>query len=151
MNWMPPRNCGIWNSGIAAFRYVAVAAPWCSLALIFATYALVNGKLVRSPGMVFELPAFEAHDGDVSDSVALVMTEPDAEEGRNVRVFFNDARFLPSDGAGADKLKAEFSAKVSGTLILLVDRRIDVARLMKIVNLAREAGVKRVQIAEKRD
>ncbi len=154
--WLPPSDEGIWRYGAAWMRPFAASAPWLTLAMILGLAALAGGHLVAAPGIVFDLPASPVQDVEQQGIVALVL--PLAREsggGEETFVFLDDARFTLSDPASAAALQRSLeersTAGGSGVLQLLADRRIPAGDMMKITGLARKAGVKRVQIAEKRD
>ena len=154
--WMPPPDEGIWRYGAIWMRPLAASAPWLTLALLLALAALASGRLALAPGVVFDLPSAAVQESDTAGLVALVL--PLAREsggGEETFVFFDDARFAISDPASADSfrrsLEERAAADRSGTLQLLADRRVPSGDIMGIVALARTAGVRRVQIAEKRD
>ena len=154
--WMPPSDEGIWRHGAAWMRPFAASAPWLTLALVLALAALAGGRFAVAPGITFDLPSAAVQEADTAGLVALVL--PLAREsggGEETFVFFDDARFAISDPASADSfrrsLEERIAADKSGVLQLLADRRIPSGDLMGITELARKAGARRVQIAEKRD
>ena len=154
--WLPPSDEGIWRYGAAWMRPFAASAPWLSLAVVLGLAALAGGHFITAPGIVFDLPASSVHDAEQSGLVALVL--PLAREsggGEETFVFFDDARFTLSDPSSAAALRRSLEeraiANSTGVLQLLADRRIPAGDVMKITELARNAGVRRVQIAEKRD
>ena len=61
--WRPERTEGIWRHGCAWAKPLTAAAPWISLALLMATFAMAQGRLVSAPGTLFDLPAPAARDG----------------------------------------------------------------------------------------
>lgn len=154
--WLPPSDEGVWRHGLAAFRPLIVAAPWITLALVLALVALVGSRFVAQPGIVFDLPATPVKEALPTQLVALVMPlQPETGRSPETYVFFDDARYTLSDPASAaafaSALGERAARETSGTLLLLADRRISSGELMSITALARKVGVKRVEIAEKRD
>ena len=98
--WRPERTEGIWRHGCAWAKPFTAAAPWISLALLMATFALADGRLTSSPGTVFDLPAPAAREGTEPGLAAIMM--PVAREGaagRETIVFFDDARYSLDDDA----------------------------------------------------
>ena len=75
--------------------------------------------------------------------------------GRETLVFFDDARYSLSDAAAVEAFRERLAARAqadrSGTLLLLADGRVASGDLMRLMGLAREAGVTRVQIGERRE
>ena len=154
--WLPPSDEGIWRYGAAWMRPFAASAPWLTLAILLALASLTSGRLAIAPGIVFDLPSSAAQDAEVAKLVALVL--PLAREsggGEETFVFFDDARFAISDPSSADSFRRSLEERIasdrSGTLQILADRRVSSGDIMGITALARAAGVRRVQIAEKRD
>ena len=102
--------------------------------------------------------AQQAFDGDLTTKAIVAnlsaMGFGPFVEGKTL-VFFDDARFAPADSASAANLQSRLSARASdarsGTLLLLADRRVPAGDLMKLMALARKAGLKHVQVAERRE
>ena len=154
--WLPPSDEGIWRYGAAWMRPFVASAPWLTLALLLALAALTGGRLAVAPGIVFDLPPAAVQESETAGLVALVL--PLAREsggGEETFVFFDDARFAISDPSSADSfrrsLEERLAADRTGTLQILADRRVSSGDIMGITARARAAGVRRVQIAEKRD
>ena len=117
---------------------------------------LLGGTLTTSEGLLFALPE-EGHAGLVEQKdleeaslVALLLPTP-----QGTLVFFDDARYSLSDAAAVEAFRERLAACVqadrSGTLLLLADGRVASGDLMRLMGLAREAGVTRVQIGERRE
>ena len=155
--WLPPSDEGIWRHGLAALKPFLAAAPWITLAFVIALAALVGRRFAVQPGIVFDLPAATpAQDALSTELVALVMPlQPETGRSAENYVFFDDARYMLSDPASAEAFAAALGERAagepSGTLLLLADRRISSGVIMSITALARQVGVKRVEIAEKRE
>lgn len=154
--WLPPSDEGIWRYGAAWMRPFASAAPWFTLAFVLALAALTGDRLVAAPGIVFDLPTTSVQESDVAGLVAMAL--PLAREsggGEETFIFFDDARFALSDPASAvafrRNLEERTVANRSRVLQLLADRRVPVGDIMEITALARQAGIRHIQIAEKRD
>ncbi len=155
-NWLPPPDEGIWRHGAAWMRPFAVSAPWITLAILMGLMALADRRFTAASGVALDLPSAAIQDADVAGLVALVL--PLAREvggGEETFVFFDDARFTLSDPSSAAAFRRSLEERLSsaGTpaLLLLADQRVPSGDLMNLTRLARSAGVRRVQIAEKRD
>ena len=153
--WRPPRSEGIWRHGAAWAKPLVAAAPWVTLALLLAMFALIGGRLTAAPGVVFDLPDPVSGQATVPGMAALVLPSSHGEgDAHETLVFFDDARYTLSDDLSASALREQFAQRArddaQGTLLLLADRRVSAGEIMKIVGFARESGVKQVQIAEKR-
>ena len=154
--WTPQRPEGIWRHGCRWMRPLFAAAPWATLALLAALFALVEGRLTAAPGLGLELPAGTCDEGELPDLAAVVM--PVVREGAaasETLVYFDDARYSHADPASGEALRERLGERAAGegagVLLLLVDERVASGDLMKLTALAREAGVARVQIAERRE
>lgn len=161
--WRPERPEGIWKHGCLWAKPLTAAAPWISLALLFVVFTLVQGRLAAAPGVVFDLPAPSGGVVATPDLAAIVV--PVAHEGgaaRETLVFFDDARYSLADAASLEAFRdhlAERTVRPADvppeeavrTLLLLADRRVPSGDLLRLAGLAREAGVDRIQIGERRE
>ena len=156
-NWSPPRNDGIWRHGCAWLKPLFAAAPWISLALMLSIFGLATDRIALAPGTSFALPDSSNAESSVApELVALIM--PITRETNSFEetvVFFNDSRYIFSDASSTALLKAELgklsAESETGALLLLADKRVNAGDLLRLVDLARDAGVKSVQIAERRE
>lgn len=153
--WRPPQQDGIWKHGCAWARPFVAAAPWITLALLLAMFALLQGRVAAAPGAVFELPARIAGEAVTPDLTVLVMPMVrEGEAGRETLVFFDDARYSMLDSFSVASFQAKLRERVAGdsshSLLILADARISSGDLMRIAAIARDSGVEKVQIAEKR-
>ncbi len=153
---MPQPDEGVWRYGAAWMRPLAVSAPWVALMVLMGLVALSDHRFTAAAGVALDLPSATVQDVDVASMVALVL--PLAREvggGEETFVFFDDARFTLSDPSSAAAFRRSLEERLSsaGTpaLLLLADQRVPSGDLMNLTRLARSAGVRRVQIAEKRD
>ena len=154
--WRAESDAGVWAHGARWARPLSASAPWLSLALLVAIFGIVSRETTMSRGTVFDLPASAATDADDPGLTAFVMPVPrDAGGGEETLVFFDDARFTPADSVSAANLQSRISARASdahsGNLLVIADRRVPAGDLMKLMALARKAGLRHVQIAERRE
>jgi len=154
--WRSGSDSGVWAHGAKWARPFAAAAPWLSLALLLVIFGMVSGETLIARGTVFDLPESAAADVDDPGLTAFVLPVPrDAGGGDETLVFFDDARFVPADPASAINLQRRLSTRASdarsGNLLILADRRVPAGDLMKLMALARKAGLKHVQVAERRE
>lgn len=146
---------GIWKHGCRWAQPLTVAAPWIALALLFVEFAFIERRLVSAPGLVLNLPAPVCGEAATPGLAAIVV--PVVREGlrAGTLVFFDDARYSLSDAAAVEAFRERLAARAqadrSGTLLLLADGRVASGDLMRLMGLAREAGVTRVQIGERRE
>jgi len=75
--------------------------------------------------------------------------------GQETLVFFDDERFVLDAPAQLEQLTERLHARVAleprREILLLADRRIPHGDVMRVVNLAREAGVGRVNVSTNPD
>ena len=151
--WRPRQTEGIWRHGCAWTKPLFAAVPWITLTLLLALFAFIGDRLPQVPGVVCDLPAPVGGQAEATGLAALVL--PAAGEARETLVFFDDARYSLSDETSVaslkDRLAARVDAEKSGTFLLLADRRVPAGDVMRLVGLARESGLDRVQIAERRE
>lgn len=151
--WRPRQTEGIWRHGCAWTKPFFAAVPWITLTLLLALFAFIGDRLPQVPGMVCDLPAPVAGQAEATGLAALVL--PAAGGEGETLVFFDDARYSLSDEASVsvlkDRLWARAGAEPSRTFLLLADRRVSAGDVMRLVGLARESGIARVQIAERRE
>ncbi len=155
--WRPAQAEGIWRHGARWTKPLFAAAPWITLALLLVMFVLLGNRLTAAPGVVFDLPGASVKQQAVSTTMTMLVL-PSANVGGTggTLVFFDDARYVLGDRQSADLLHDQLRARVqddsaSGALLMLVDRRVTSGDLHAIVEIAREAGVKHVQIAERRE
>lgn len=158
-DWRQASDVGVWAHGAKWARPLCAAAPWMSLALVAVLFGIASRETTFARGTVFDLPevaAGAAADAADPGLTAFVLPVPrSAGGGDETLVFFDDARFTPDDAASAANLSRRLAARASDarsrTLLLLADRRVPAGDLMALIALARKAGMKRVQVAERRE
>jgi biopolymer transport protein ExbD len=126
-------------------------APWLSVTLLFMTFLIVGSQVLVQPGIVMELPSAPFTDGFQSRWLVVVMSVPSSGGSRNEVVFFDDRRFVVSRPGDMGLLRAAFDEKrrkqADPSMVIQADQSVDFGTVMKIVDIAREAGVKRVNQA----
>ena len=155
--WRPRQTEGIWRHGCAWTKPLFAAVPWITLTLLLALFAFIGDRLPQVPGLVCDLPAPVPREDvdkvtEATGLAALVLPAADAE-GETL-VFFDDARYSLSDETSVSSLKDRIGvragAEPSRTFLLLADRRVPAGDVIRLVGIARESGLERVQIAERR-
>ena len=132
--WRPRQTEGIWRHGCAWTKPLFAAVPWITLTLLMVLFAFIGDRLPQVPGLVCDLPAPVGGQAEATGLAALVL--PAAGTDGETLVFFDDARSSLSDAASVATLK---------------DRRVPTGDVMRLVGIARESGLVRVQIAERRE
>ena len=154
--WRHARSDGIWRHGASWMKPLFAAAPWITLVLLLVMFNLIGGRLAAAPGVVFDLPAPVGRQATVPEFTVLVM--PSANVGRSggTLVFCDDARFVLDDQQTVELFRSQLTRGVPGSktrtsMLVLADRRVPSGDLIQLVGIARQSGIGRVQIAEKRE
>ena len=129
-------------------------APWMDVVLLLILFILLDGRLVLQPGHVVELPRAPFTEGTRPGLVAVILPAGSTGTGgggREDMVFFDDERFMVRD---AEQLQSLKQALVRGmqrrdedVLVIQADRRVPHGTVQQIVQVAIEAGLRKVNIA----
>lgn len=154
---------GKWRSETLRQRYMRggwggralfVAAPWITLMLLAGLLLVVGERILLRPGVVFDLPHAPFREG-MRFGLTAVMIPVARTNGQATLVFFDDEPFDLGIASRRDQLAARIHERVAleprREVLLLADRRIPHGDVMTVVNLARDAGVSRVNVAAKPD
>lgn len=135
-------------------RALFAAAPWLNLVLLVFLLRDVGDRILLRPGVVFDLPRAPFREG-MRYGLTAVMIPVARTNGPETLVFFDDEPFDLSVTARQEQLAARIRDRVAleprREILLLADRRIPHGDVMTVVNLAREAGVSRVNVSTKPD
>lgn len=147
--WKPERSQGVWRYGAAWIKPIVSASPWLTIILLVLMFRMIGDAMTSARGVLFDLPDAGISEGEMTELVALVMPMP-----HETLVFFDDARYMLSDGASISALREHLSDRVGKVehkaLLVLADRRVAGGELMKFAAIAKESGVTRVLFAEKK-
>ena len=154
--WRPAQAEGIWRHGARWTKPLFAAVPWITLVLLLVMFGLIGDTLTAAPGVVFDLPAPVGRQAAVSGSTMLVLPSANVGETGGTLVFFDDARYVLGDPQSVALLREQLLARVQesparATLLVMADRRVAAGDLLQLVGVARESGMKHVQIAERRE
>ncbi len=136
------------------FQSFSGGIPWIDAIIIIVLLMAVNNRLTIVPGMVFDLPAAPLRGGTHGALKAvMVPVVQDLSSGSETLVFFDDERFSMNDEELLVRLSAKVRNRVQASsnrdLLLLADKKIPHGDVIRFVNIVREAGVRRVNVAEK--
>lgn len=126
------------------------AVPWLDALIIAALFWAVAGRATLAPSVAFELPTAPFTEGTSAAGSLIALPDP-AGEGR-VLVFFEDARYIigSDDESNLTADVARYSRTASsGRMLLLADASIRHGDVMRIVEILRAGGVKRIDVAVK--
>ena len=154
--WRPAQSEGIWRHGARWTKPLFAAAPWITLALLLVMFCLLGDRLTAAPGVVFDLPDSVGRQAVATTLTMLVQPSARADDARGTHVFFDDARYVLDDPQSVALLREQLLARVQenaarAALLVLADKRVASGDIHQIVGIARAAGVKHVQIAERRE
>ncbi|MFZ4394126.1 MAG: ExbD/TolR family protein [Kiritimatiellia bacterium] len=135
-------------------RALFVAAPWITLVLLMGLLLVVGERILLRPGVVFDLPRAPFREG-MRYGLTAVMIPVARTNGHETLVFFDDEPFDLGHAGRREQLAVRLHERVAleprREILLLADRRIPHGDVLTVVNLAREAGVSRVNVATKPD
>jgi len=131
-----------------------LAVPWINAIIIMVALLAVNNRIAITAGVVFELPSAPLHEGSHDGLTVLMFSvSRDIQAGEETLVFFDDERFLIQDEEQSARLANRISGSISierhQDVLLLADKRVPHGDVMQFMNIARKAGAKRINVAEK--
>jgi len=123
--------------------------PWLDLLLVLFYLVLLHSRVVLQPGVVVELPSVKPDAGLTSPLIA-VATVSGTPQTPVYRVFFDNEQYVLDDVQRLDALRAALTEKRidmnETALTLYADQRISHRDLMRLLQLAQEAGMQRINL-----
>lgn len=150
--WISWRNVGIRSrlrqGGRFGWLFLQVV-PWLDAIVVAGLAAVLTRQLTISPSVQFELPSAPFEEGAQSGA-GLVIFQAEGPEPRTL-AFFDDVRYvIGSDDEELARELEKYSRKRGGNqILLLADENVRHGDVMRVVNLVRDAGVRRVNVAVK--
>ena len=150
--WISWRNVGVRSrlrkGGRFGWLFLQIV-PWLDAIVVAGLAAALTRQLTISPSVQFELPAAPFEEGSQSGA-GLVLFQTDEQEPKTL-AFFDDVRYvIGSDDAALAQELARYSRKRGGNqILLLADENVRHGDVMRVVDLVRDAGVRRVNVAVK--
>jgi biopolymer transport protein ExbD len=127
---------------------LSTISPWLDFVLILFFFMSIESRIVLNPGVIVELPTTEFVEG-VSGGMIAVISIFDSPEGRVEVVFFDDEPYAVDD-ARMSELKEDFKdfqLKHNDTaLTIYADKSITHGTISRIVSMARDIGLERVNM-----
>ena len=149
-HWRTARAYARTGGKPGAWEPFAEAAPYLATGLLFLLLYLLSDATTSAKGVLFDLPSAEAVDSARISLAALVL--PTARE---TLVFFDDARYVMEDESSMDALAAQLSDRAAAAetpaLLVLAEKRVKSGDLMRLAELARRSGVKKIFFSTKND
>ena len=133
---------------------VVAVAPWFDIGLLVIFFLLLDTRLVLQSGVVIELPEAPMNEG-LRSGLRIVVTSVEAigSGSREETVFFDDERFIVKDAEQMKKLKNKLAERWASHrdtgLIILADSQVRHGTLVKLFNMARQIGIKKVNMASR--
>ena len=124
--------------------------PWLNVAVVAALAAALSRQLTIAPGLQFDLPAAPFTEGARSGAGLVLFQTADADP--KTLAFFDDVRYIvgTEDEENLSGEIAKYARRIGGgQILLLADENVRHGDVMHVVNLVRNAGVKRVNVALK--
>ena len=150
--WISWRNVGVRSrlrrGGRFGWIFLQIV-PWLDAIVVAGLAAALTRQLTIAPGVQFELPSVPFEEGAQSGS-GLVLFQTDDPEPKTL-AFFDDVRYVVgSDDESLARELAKYSRKRGGNqILLLADENVRHGDVMRVVDLVRDAGVRRVNVAVK--
>lgn len=153
---MVRRHRNIYRFGGPWSQALLAAVPWLNGIVIIVLLLAVNQRMVVSPGVMFDLPRAPFREGMHTGLTALMISVArDTPGGDETLIFFDDDRFSAQDpdqmAMLSERVKNRVALGARRELLLLADKRVRHGDVVTMVNAVREAGVQRVNVAEKPD
>lgn len=150
------RHRNVYRFGGDWARTLLAAVPWINAVILIVMLLAVHGQLTITPGVAFDLPRAPLREGVNARqelTALMIEVERDAPGGEETLIFFDDDRFSAQDedqmAMLSERLKDRMALGRSRELLLLADKRVPHGDVLRFVNIAREAGMTRVNVAEK--
>ena len=130
------------------------AAPWVDIVLLFLVFLLIDGNFVLQQGAVIELEESEFVDGLRPGAMLVVTSVKTARKGgRDEMIFFDDVRFLVAQPDHMLDLEEAFRSaakkRPEADLTIHADKHVEHGTVMKLLIMAKRAGMKRVNLASR--
>jgi biopolymer transport protein ExbD len=127
-------------------------APWINAVMLLFLFAFMQSRYVLQPGVVVELPSAPFTEGTPYGMVAVILSVGGNQGvSREQIVYFDDERFrMEVDehiNALQKRLARELRRHPDSPLIIQADQNIPHGVVVRMMNMAMDAGFSRVNIA----
>ena len=141
---------GVWG------QMLSTVTPWLTALIIVAALFIVHNRIVITPGIIFDLPSGPLGEGSQGGLTVLMFSVAhETQFGEETLVFFDDERYQIRNEEQVERLAARISESIDfgrhHDVLLLADSHVPHGDVMRFVNMARRAGAKRINVAEKVD
>jgi biopolymer transport protein ExbD len=129
------------------------AVPWISVMLIVGLFWVVGDRMRVQPGVAFDLPPAPFREGMHYGLTAVMLPVSRPSGQSETLVFFEDEPYSTAVPAQVrqlgEALRNRAARETRRELLLLADRRVSHGDVMAAVELARAAGIQRINVAAK--
>ena len=131
-----------------------IISPWIDIMLLFIFMLLLNKHIVVQPGIVIDLgdSSFGNATPRISGSEVVVLSVNTGGNSEDI-VYYDDVRFRIKNKQSREELLHSFKNYISesgnANLIIYADRQVAHGTIMKIMNLAKQAGMASINMAAK--
>ena len=149
------RHRNVYRFGGVWAKTLLASAPWINALVLAVLLWAVRGQFLIAPGVVFDLPRAPLREGALRPdlTVLMIVVSRDIPGGEETLIFFDDDRYSALDddqvAMFSERLKNHTALGRNHDLLLLADKRVPHGDVVRFMNVAREAGVLRVNVAEK--
>ena len=145
---------GVYRFGGPWAQAVMYSVPWINAIILFILLFLYHERITISPGIIFDLPPAPLREGSHTGLTALMFAVNQESMSREeAMVFFDDSRFMVEDNEQmsvlAEQIRVRLQNSSSKDFLLLADKRVKHGDILRFVNILRNAGVSKVNVAEK--
>lgn len=145
---------GVYRFGGPWAQAVIYSVPWINTLILIILLFLYHGRIAISPGIAFNLPSAPLMEGSHTGLTALMFAVTHESMAREeALVFFDDARYMVQDDEQmstlAEQVRLRMKNSDSKDFLLLADKRVTHGDIMRFVTILRNAGVAKINVAEK--
>jgi biopolymer transport protein ExbD len=131
-----------------------IISPWIDILLLLLFLVLLDKHIVLQPGVVIDLKQSAFGDATHSGFEIVVMSIKDVNG--NVTediVYYDDTRFRIENEIPRNELMISFKERVersgNSSLVIYADQAVSHGTILTIMNLAKQAGVAKINMATK--
>ena len=131
-----------------------VISPWIDILMLLLFLVLMDKHIVLQPGVVIDLKQSAFGDATRSGFEVVVMSIKDMNG--NVTediVYYDDVRFRIANKGPRSELAESFKNRIErsgdSNLVIYADRHVSHGTILTIMNLAKQAGVSKINMATK--
>jgi biopolymer transport protein ExbD len=145
---------GVYRFGGPWAQSVIYSVPWINTLILIVLLFVYHQRIAISPGIVFNLPSAPLREGSHTGLTALMFAVTHESMAREeALVFFDDMRYMVQDDEQMSTLAEQIRLRMknvdSKDFLLLADKRVSHGDIMRFVTILRNAGVSKINVAER--